>query len=340
MNAVCSFEGCTVAETGTCALDRDPADCENRLNNEHRSGQDTDQPSESELAISASGLGAPVLERPSDSAAFPSSHTLGPDSISELMAKRYVTVVGILGEPESGKTACLASLYLLISNSKLKGWTFADSKSLMAFQDIAQGAREWNQGQPPEQMTTHTEMADDRRPGFLHLRLVRDVDGRKVDFALPDLPGEWTTELVSKARADRFEFMKAADTLWLVIDGRALSERERVQGSISRLGQLARRLKTHFDGFMPRLLVVITHRDRGDLEAKVHARLLTELQRYKVEAKIIQVAPFSDSAEIKPGHGLAELLNATVSPRSDSDIWESREPGNNSRFYLAYRRTL
>ena len=340
MNLVCSFEGCTVSETGTCALEWDPNTCENIVGNKPLSDADTVQTHDPDSIISSNSLGGPVLERPSDGAAFPSSRTLGPDTISELMAKRYVTVVGILGDPESGKTACLASLYLLISNSKLSGWTFADSKSLMAFQEIAQGAREWNQGRPPEQMTTHTQMADDRRPGFLHLRLVRESDGRKVDFALPDLPGEWTTELVSKARADRFEFMKAADTLWIVIDGRALAERERVQGAISRLGQLARRLEKHFSGLIPRLVVIITHRDRSELDAKVHSRLSAELEKYDVEAEIIQVASFSKNADIKPGHGLAEVLDATVAPRASSKVWTSRSSPSNSRLYLSYRRTL
>src|SRR5262249_55699493 len=154
--------------------------------------------------------------------------------IEQMMASRYVTVVGILGEPETGKTACLASLYLLVANAMLDGWTFADSRSLMAFESIARGARRWNDGHPPEQMTVHTEMADDRQPGFLHLRLRRSSDGRVVDFALPDLPGEWTKQLVRASRSDRFEFLRAADVIWLLVDGRDLANKERRQGTITK----------------------------------------------------------------------------------------------------------
>src|SRR5690606_27882142 len=141
-----------------CALEQDPATCE------HRTATATDAGGDDADADGGAGdIGAPVLQRPSGSASFPSSHTLGPKVISDMMASRYVTVVGILGDPDSGKTACLASIYLLVSNAMLEGWAFADSRSLMGVEDIARGARDWNPGNPPDQMTVPTEMSDDRR---------------------------------------------------------------------------------------------------------------------------------------------------------------------------------
>lgn len=162
MSGGCTYEGCTVAETGRCALERDPLTCAHRLGNQSNTAPDGDDDS---LAANEDGSAA-VLKSPDENPRFPRSTTLGPDKIEEMMRNRYVTVVGILGDPESGKTACLASLYLLVSNAMLKGWSFADSQSLMAFEEIARGARGWNEGHPPEQMTMHTEMADERQPGF------------------------------------------------------------------------------------------------------------------------------------------------------------------------------
>jgi hypothetical protein len=256
------------------------------------------------------------------------------------MASRYVTVVGILGDPESGKTACLASLYLLISNAELNGWKFADSKSLMAFEDIARGAREWNAGNPPEQMTVHTELSDDRRPGFMHVRLVRTEDGRVVDLALPDLPGEWTTDLVGTARADRFEFLKAAEAIWIVLDGRALASKERRQAIISRVGQLAGRLSTMFDGVLPKLLLVVTHRDAGELPESVTTRLSTELAKRGVEATVVPVAPFSDDDEnVTPGFGIDHLVTATTTNAMPSfEFWPPSDPVESARSYIGYRR--
>lgn len=338
MNRACTFEGCTVGETGACALERDPAKCEHRTLAVGRlAGREA--VTEGSPGDVVDGAGAPVLEKPNRNAPFPSSRTLGPEFVSAMMSSRYIIVVGILGDPEAGKTACLVSLYLLIANAQLKGWSFADSKSLVAFEEIARGAREWSQGQPPDQMTVRTEMADDRRPGFLHLRLVRRSDGRRFDLVLPDLPGEWTTTLVTSARADRFEFMKSAEAIWVVVDGRALTEKERRQGVISRLGQLTGRLGTLFHGSIPRMMVVITHRDLGELDGSITSRIAAELAKRDVVARIHQVAPFSEHDDVKPGFGLEDLVDATVNSQLGTvEFWPDRAPQEGSRSYLGFRR--
>lgn len=337
MSSACNLDGCTVGETGVCALERDPATCEHRVGAVTVVGRGDDEAAS--VSGDVQGIGAPVLERPSRTASFPSSHTLGPDVVSAMMASRYITVVGILGDPDSGKTACLASIYLLLANAQLGGWKFADSRSLMAFEGIARGARDWNTGHPPEQMTVHTEMSDDRRPGFLHLRLVRDSDGRRVDLALPDLPGEWTTKLVTSAQADRFEFMKSAEAVWIVVDGRALADKERRHGLISRVGQLVERLKTLFNGEMPRLMLVVTHRDDGEMAASVSMRLLAELERREVTATVVQVAPFSDHDAVRAGFGIDDLIGATAgTPPAAPDFWPSVAPRDGTRSFLGYRR--
>jgi len=336
VSLACNFEGCTVGETGTCALERDPATCEHRTRVTETTGIVSVEPVND---AGDAGIGAPVLQRPNSKASFPSSYTLGPDFMSSMMASRYVTVVGILGDPDSGKTACLASIYLLVSNAMLEGWAFADSRSLMAFEDIARGARDWNAGNPPDQMTVHTEMSDDRRPGFLHLRLRRKSDGRSVDLALPDLPGEWTTKLVASGQSDRLEFMKAAEVIWVVLDGRALADKERRQAQIARVGQLAERLKTMFEGQLPKLLVIVTHRDDGELAATASARLASELDRRGVKASVLQAAPFSDHAEVKAGFGMSELIAETVgATRPIPDFWPGRPAKEGARSFVGYRR--
>jgi hypothetical protein len=260
------------------------------------------------------------------------------------MARRYVTVVGILGDPESGKTACLASLYLLVSNGALKDWSFADSRSLLGFESIARGAREWNHGTPPEQMTVHTEMADDRQPGFLHLRLKRRCNGQRVDLALPDLPGEWTKALVRTAEVDRFEFLRSADVLWLMLDGKALLEREQTQGCITRLGQLVGRLMEMMGpNALPKLLVVITHRDAGVPAESLLARLHRELAKHGTTADIHSVASFADTnpdafAQAKPGEGIEALINATVLRAAEHHLfWPSTDPPQDANAYRSYR---
>ncbi|CNB70223.1 TPA: hypothetical protein RFB65_004275 [Yersinia enterocolitica] len=341
MSESCRFEGCAVDETGSCALENQASACPNRTPNDETSPESLDTFDYDDAALqSIDQLGAPVLVEPTRTNAFGAGRSLGLEDINTLMGKKYVNVVGILGDPESGKTACLASLYLLVSHAKLEGWSFADSRSLIAFEDIARGARDWNNGEVPEQMTVHTELADDRSPGFLHLRLKRLSDGRHVDLALPDIPGEWTQSLVTTAQSERLDFIKSAEVIWIVLDGRTLGDIEKRQGLIARVGQLAGRLDTMLDGRIPRLLLVVTHRDSYIVEEDVSRRLEKELKRSGTSAEIICVAPFSDQPEeVTAGFGIAELINKTVEESTERPtFWQSNEPNENDRAYISYRR--
>lgn len=341
MSGSCRLEGCTVDETGLCALERDLSSCANRAPQGVAGATPSDAPDDDDVASqSADQLGSAVLTQPVRMSALASSRPLGLEDLNALMGTRYVNVVGILGDPESGKTACLASLYLLVSHAMLEGWSFADSRSLAAFEDIARGARDWNNGEVPEQMTVHTELADDHGPGFLHLRLVRLSDGRRVDLALPDVPGEWTQALVNTARSDRLDFMKSAEAIWIVLDGRTLADIEKRQGLIARVGQLAGRLNTMLDGHAPRLMIVVTHRDLHVLADNVVNRLQTELTRRNSKAEIVGVAPFSDNPDNVPaGFGIADLIDLTVGkPAERPTFWHSTDPTEGDRAYLSYRR--
>lgn len=336
MTTSCTYEGCTVDLTGACALERDPATCSNRLLSEMTSDSEDDRQSASD----DSSIGAPVLTAPKENPRFKPSRALGIQAVEALMSQRYVTVVGILGDPESGKTACLASLYLLISHGKLEGWTFADSNSLMGFEEISRGARIWNDGATPAQLTLHTEMADDRVPGFLHLRLRRKADGRCAEFVLPDLPGEWTKELIRSSVTDRFEFLRSCEAIWIVLDGRSLSDREKRQGVITRLGQLVGRVKNLLSEKMPKLLLVVTHHDTVQITEQDRVRILNELAKHDATAQVVCVAPFSDTADVPPGAGISELVTATteiVVPKAP--FWPSSTISNDAPTYLSYRRS-
>lgn len=338
MTASCSFAGCTVDQTKICALENVPDNCPHRI-----SVTVAPNPDRSRSTWQAANPGDAVLSVPTQTLSFPSSTTLGIDIVGKLMAKRYVTVVGILGEPESGKTAALASLYLLVANAKLQGWSFADSQSLLGFEDIARGSREWNLGNPSDQMTVHTHLSDDRSPGFLHLRLRKNSDGRCVDFALPDLPGEWTQGLVRTAKWERLNFLCAADVIWIFADGRTLADRETMQALIVRLGQLAGRLKASMPEGVPRLILVVTHRDTAEVPAATLDRVRAEFARYDQGLEVVEIASFAKAkkgSDIKPGYGLAKLIDITITPASGQlmPFWPDSDNPAGQRSYLAYRR--
>jgi hypothetical protein len=318
MGAVCKQENCTVGETGTCLLNNDPKTCTNRtLDSLHL---------EEQLA---------PLSGPAAKPRFPLSLSLTPDQVRQLSSSRYCHLVGILGAPDAGKTAALVSLYLLLARNRLAPLHFADSKSLMAFDDISQGARRWNDGHLPEQLTTHTELVDDRSAGFLHLRLAHD-GAEPVDLLLPDLPGEWTTQLIDNGRTDRFDFLKSADSIWLMVDGKQLSTPNTRQWAIHRTKLLMRRLSALLKP-APRVILVITRRDDGAVEQSIREEIEREAEANDLALQIVEIASFADAGAVAPGTGILELLLATIkSAPEPAEFWPQQSGDREQRAIMRF----
>ena len=288
---VCGRADCTVSETGKCLLEYDPEACPERT-----------------VGGDESEGNGPEKEN------FPPSRACTLSDARTLMTQDYVRMVGVLGEPDAGKTACLVSLYLLLGRNRLEGFGFAGSTTLRGFEEISRGARRWDRAHPPEELTDRTELTGDRSASFLHLRLARTGgSGDPVELLMSDLPGEWTTELITKRRVGRLAFLKRADVIWLVVDGRRLEQPETRQLSERRMKLVVARLGTYLGETKPRLLLVITRRDQGALDAE----RLTELRGVGEEAgfdvEVVEVASFAEeTADVEPGHGIGVLIEETT----------------------------
>ena len=178
------------------------------------------------------------------------------------MGNERCRIIGLLGVPDSGKTACLVSLYLLLSHDRIPEYSFADSRSLVALDELSRGARRW-QGGTPEQMTVHTERGDDRFPGFVHFKLRRRADGAGVNLTVPDLPGEWTNSLIDRNRTDRLSFLPSADAIWVMVNGRMLVDKEQRLGTIHRTSLIVDRIAELCDPDIPSLRLVVSRADLG-----------------------------------------------------------------------------
>ncbi len=306
MAAGCRQENCTVEETGVCLLNNEVAKCPNRISAE-------DSEPQLDLADSA----APPLEEPAKNPRFPFSLTLTPEQASKLMSKRYCHLVGILGAPDAGKTSALVSLYLLIARNRLNGFSFANSLSLRSFDDLSYGARRWNEGQVPEQMTAHTELADDRSAGFLHLRLNIENQNKTVDLLLPDLPGEWTNAMLDNSRVDRFEFLKRSDVIWLMVDGRQFAIPKTRQLILHRTKLMLQKLAGILKPSTP-VKLVITRRDLGEPDTAALEALYTEAHSRSMNVEIFSIASFSEGVDIISGYGIAELIAASCKNNSEA----------------------
>lgn len=313
----CTKDNCTVAETGICLAENPPETCPFRMK-----APEGDDPVASP---------EPPLPKPERNPSLPHSRALTPQLAQDLMADRYCTLIGILGDPDAGKTAALVSLYLLASRAKLKEFSFADSRTLMAFNEISQGALDWNEDKPPDQFTQHTELTDDRMPGFLHLRLRRG-DEEKIDFLLPDLPGEWSQSFIDKDRKDRLRFLNRADVIWLMVDGSQLREPSMRQYVVHRMQLLIDRLRASIDS-VPPLVLVLTRRDGGEVPASFVEPIVQEAEQQKLQITIAQIASFGDQGNVDPGYGIEALMRTCrpdapdrgpTWPTSDPDIEEGR----------------
>lgn len=345
---VCDVAECTYPQTGVCMNSFKPEDCPS-----HKAAlarlRGLDVQPDKYLTVGAGTLatddrevsiaGEAVLVAPDEKPSLPRSGTLGLRESDALMSDRYVNLIGIVGLPNAGKTASLASLYLLLAHGSLRGFSYADSRTLMALEEIARGTRRWNEGSAPGEMTVHTELADDRQAGFLHLRLRRDVDGRKFDLLMPDLPGEWSRGLIINGDADRFTFLEAAETIWIMVDGRDFLESQTRELAIHRITNLIERLASVLPTPRPRTILVPSWRDRGEFPKEALKRVQEYGEQFGFVIEFAPIASFSDTT-VPPGSGLAELIEMTLSVSESRPVpWPVDQLPHSHRSFLNFGRS-
>lgn len=333
----CRLSECTFNVTGQCVLNRPIEECSNR-NGHGEAADGVEAASSADDGGSTPGslidertpadLGAAVLASPEEAPRLPSSLTLGLEEARSLMMRRHTTMVGILGLPDSGKTACLVSAYLLLARGGFAGYDYADSASLMAFEQISRGSRQWTKGDEPGQLTAHTEMVDDRQAGFLHLRLRRRLDGRFFDMLMPDLPGEWTRALIDKADSLRLAFLGSASVIWLMVDGRTFAQPKTKRYATYRAEMLVERLSAILPTPRPRVILVPSWRDIGEFPADAYDSIREEGRKYGIAIALAPIASFS-FGQVEPGTGVASLIDMTLNhERSAPDFWpDNRRTG-------------
>jgi hypothetical protein len=308
----CSNSECTVTQTGFCLLNHQPADeCPNRV-----SGYEDGPTGDTSLTHDE-----PALPTPEDAPRFPPSSALGVEDVRALMGKEYCRIIGLLGSPGSGKTACLVSLYLLLAHNNIDDFTFADSKSLMALDELSRGARSWHGGRP-EQITAHTELRDGRSAGFLHFKLNRKSDCTQLHLLIPDLPGEWSTDLIDNNRTDRLRFLRAADEIWVMVNSQTLIEKRQRSSTIHRTNLLINRIAEFFSPDVPTVRLVVTHLDLGKPSKESLEKLCEHAAKNGIDLSINHIASFSKTEGIPPGKGISDLIAQTVAgPVSGGDFW-------------------
>lgn len=318
-NLVCKKEECTFAQTSVCVLDNDPTTCPNRI-------------SVSAVEALLAKFETENEPRADGKRRFTSSFTFTPEQTEQYMAQQYCKVVGILGVPGTGKTACLISMYLLLAHGALKRFQFLNSKTLMAFEEISSGARQWKKTDMPAMLTAHTEILDERSAGFLHLSLYSAKANANVQLLLPDIPGEWTTSFITKGITDRLDFLKAAECIWIFVNNGTIVSTTTRNATVHKLTLLIQRASSMLGSQKTRLVLVPTHIDQFPLNEELLIKVTECAKEHGFEMKIIGVASFS-SGNPPPGSGVEDLFDdliigdkiAEPSFWQNSDIQPSRE---------------
>lgn len=325
MAAACRTEGCTVVDTDVCLLDNDSNTCEFRISSRDSATEES-QPE----------YVPPVLEAPEERPTLWGSLPLEITDIRELMAGRQCLLVGVLGTPAAGKTAALVSMYLLLSHGNLRGFQFADSRTLTAFEEISQGARLWGPA-PPDEMTARTKTSGSRVAGFLHARLKRLADGNLIDLLVPDLPGEWSDTLIDTNRTDRLDFLRASNVIWVFVNGAEIRRNDMRMLTLNRTSLLLRRLVALLGTERPPVKIVVSHADAGALPDQTIAKLKKMCDDAGIDADIVGIASFSEEAKVVPGSGIAELIEASIPVRGCAKVeWPDSAERKGDRFMLRF----
>jgi hypothetical protein len=350
MRGPCTNENCTFNATRSCVVGNPPEECQHRP----VTGDSGDFEPESESSDEAKniddgtalsiesglGLGGAVLSAPdADLPTFPASRTLGISQANAMMEERPTCLVGIVGLAGAGKTAALVSAYLMLAQGKFEGFSYGDSDTLRAFEEIARASRTWNKGNPPEQITSHTTLSNDREAGFLHLRLRRDADGRLFDILLPDLPGEWSRALIDRSDEDRLSFLGAASVIWLMVDGRQFADDGRVANARYRATLLIERLANLLGHRRPRIIIVPTWQDKQPFPQEEADRLSRYAAEFRFEVDTAPIASFSWNEDMEPGYGISKLFADSLAARpSQPEFWPETAYDNDDRRLAAFRR--
>jgi hypothetical protein len=206
----CTFAKCDYATTQQCEMGHPSIHaCE------HRAAQGAEAPAPSEKE------GDPALVRWTGRA-------LGTVDLLSAAARGRVTVIGVVGPRDSGKTTFLLAIYLcLLKGHRLGQYRFAGSWTLEAWESLASHARHTFDHAPT--FPPHTSRAG-RVPGLLHLAL-RDARGVLHDVVWTDAPGEWFMEWASAEDAPGAEgarwVNRTADAFLLFADCERFAGAER-----------------------------------------------------------------------------------------------------------------
>lgn len=329
---ICSKPDCTFAITGICLESIDDA----KRQCPHLKALDSLSPPEEEFRHEVeSENGDEGLRK------FPTGLEMGLHDAAGLMRSRYTRLVGVLGQADAGKTSLFLSLYFQLTDRHLyPRYRFAASMTLLGFEQRARHLRDWSKGGIPDQIVDHTHLGHSRSPAFLHLSFDND-QGIRHDLLLPDLPGEWTSRLLSDASTgNRFAFLSRSDIVLIVLEAPTFSNARTRNNAITDATHLLARLDDNIR--LPKtipLVLAVTKCDQtaGEIPAGLETVASFVSDRgYSVSTVPLAAFPKQET-QIPAGFGIDTLLAHLTAPCADVESHPIKIFDGAGRSYLKSR---
>lgn len=279
--------------------------------------------------------------------ALPLGKDLKPEDTYAITASENSRFFVILGEPGSGKTTLITSIYQLFFSGKyIDKYVFSGSETLRAFEDRAFCLRTTSMKSQVEMRRTPVGTSE-----ILHIRIKKLLSGEFLNLLFSDFSGEDLNNVIGNINAAKedFSIVKAADVLLVLIDGEKISKTKTKLAELHRATQL---LRTYLDADLVKenaqVLVAVSKYDlliddkgelKDDFANTIKERIINQLPNIATRLEFLFIAAMPMSTDIlEAGYGIDKLLDlvikdpnpivetsvATTKLKSQFNLWKGR----------------
>lgn len=253
---------------------------------------------------------------------LPSGEALSMSEIYPISATENSKFVVMIGATGSGKTTLISFLYqIFLSPSRIKGYYFAGSKTLSAFEERSFYSRTVSYEATPDTIRTPRGLSNN----ILHIRILKKETSEITNLLLADISGEDYESVIGNTYAakESFPIVSYAKSVVVLLDGNKLIKpRDR----IDTIQQTIHLLKTFADSKLIRddadIFLVISKFDliksRNDKELLTRINEITDKISEQVpnicnKLKLIKTAAMpNDENVVDIGYGVEDLLSCLL----------------------------
>ncbi len=295
---VCRKQGCEVATSGACAEGHSPL--------ESCPWYGATEPASSVSSQEADEM----AQDKEDFVILPSGEPLTAQDLDQFLCAKAIQLVAIVGEPDSGKTTLISSIYERFLKGAVSKWRFSGSKTLMGLEERSHESRMASGRNSPD--TRRTSLVEGLR--FFHLSVRSADEGYRntTELMLSDRAGESYLSVRNRpTTGSELLEVARANIVAVLLDGRRLADPELRGNALHAVRSLLRAL---LDGGalgpVSLVEVVLTKRDLVDASPDVR-----DLRS--------QVTDFCDRLKRDFGKRVSELNYREIAARDPVGATES-----------------